>query len=197
MTVFRDSGEFGPALRSTAEGLGIPAAAVEKDYWISEILRALSQDFGRDFVFKGGTSLSKAHRIVERFSEDVDILVLPGGRGRGAVDKLMKAMGALGAKTTGGEAHRYGDAESGKHRAYEINYPAINIPARPLSATAVQIRAPRPFSGDNQSDGCRSTRRSVDWPIGAPGGPRGPRSAPPCPSNRVPSAARASIRAGD
>jgi hypothetical protein len=47
----------------------------------------------------------------------------------------MKAMGALGAKTTGGEAHRYGDAESGKHRAYEISYPAINIPARPLSAT--------------------------------------------------------------
>jgi hypothetical protein len=135
MIVFRDSGEFGPALRSTAEELGIPAAAVEKDYWVSEILRALPRHFGGDFVFKGGTSLSKAYRIVERFSEDVDVLVLPGGRGRGAVDKLMKAMGALAAKTTGGEERRFGDAESGKHRAYEITYPAINVPARPLSAT--------------------------------------------------------------
>jgi len=90
MIVFRDSSEFGPALRSTAEGLGIPAAAVEKDYWVSEILRAMSREFGNDFVFKGGTSLSKAYRIVERFSEDVDVLVLPGSRGRGAVDKLMK-----------------------------------------------------------------------------------------------------------
>ena len=135
MIVFRDSGEFGPALRSTAEGLGIPAAAVEKDYWVSEILRALSRDFGGDFVFKGGTSLSKAYRIVERFSEDVDVLVLPGARGRGAVDKLMKAMGALAATTTGGEERRFGDAESGKHRSYEITYPAIDVPARPLSAT--------------------------------------------------------------
>jgi predicted nucleotidyltransferase component of viral defense system len=69
MIVFRDSSEFGPALRSTAEGLGIPAAAVEKDYWVSEILRAMSREFGNDFVFKGGTSLSKAYRIVERFSD--------------------------------------------------------------------------------------------------------------------------------
>ena len=135
MIVFRDSSEFGPALRSTAEGLGIPAAAVEKDYWVSEILRAMSREFGNDFVFKGGTSLSKAYRIVERFSEDVDVLVLPGSRGRGAVDKLMKAMGALAATTSGGEARRYGSAETGKHRSYEISYPATNLPARPISAT--------------------------------------------------------------
>lgn len=86
MPRFRDSGEFGPTLDAAAERIGISATAVEKDYWVSEVLRVLASDFGGDFIFKGGTSLSKGYRIVERFSEDIDILVLPGGRGRGGQD---------------------------------------------------------------------------------------------------------------
>jgi predicted nucleotidyltransferase component of viral defense system len=89
---FRDSNEFGPTLDAAAERLGVSVTAVEKDYWVSEVLRVLARDFGRDFIFKGGTSLSKAYRIVERFSEDIDVLVLPGERGLGATDKLMKQM---------------------------------------------------------------------------------------------------------
>jgi predicted nucleotidyltransferase component of viral defense system len=90
---FRDSKEFGPTLDAASERLGISATAIEKDYWVSEVLRVLGRDFGGDFIFKGGTSLSKAYRIVERFSEDIDVLVLPGDRGRGTTDKMMKQMG--------------------------------------------------------------------------------------------------------
>ena len=47
---------------------------VEKDYYITLILRKLSEMF--DFVvFKGGTSLSKCHKVIDRFSEDIDITI--------------------------------------------------------------------------------------------------------------------------
>jgi len=59
---FTDLAEFGPTLDAAAERLGISPTAVEKDYWVSEVLRVLSRDFDGDFVFKGGTSLSKGYR---------------------------------------------------------------------------------------------------------------------------------------
>ena len=119
MPRFRDSGEFGPTLDAAAERIGISATAVEKDYWVSEVLRVLARNFAGDFIFKGGTSLSKGYRIVERFSEDIDILVLPGGRGRGTTDRLMKDMGHAAAAGIGGEASPYGGSETGRHRSYE------------------------------------------------------------------------------
>ena len=59
MPRFRDLVEFGPTLDAAAERLGISPTAVEKDYWVSEVLRVLARDFGAAFIFKGGTSLSK------------------------------------------------------------------------------------------------------------------------------------------
>jgi Nucleotidyl transferase AbiEii toxin, Type IV TA system len=125
---FRDSAEFGPTLDAAAERLGISATAVEKDYWVSEVLRVLARDFGGDFIFKGGTSLSKGYRIVERFSEDIDILVLPGGRGLGTTDRLMKDMGQAAAAGIGGQASPSGGSQTGRHRSYEVSYPATREP---------------------------------------------------------------------
>ena len=57
---------------------GLPDAAVEKDLWVTSILQMLfSSDIGGDIIFKGGTSLSKAWKLVDRFSEDIDISVNP------------------------------------------------------------------------------------------------------------------------
>ena len=56
---FRESDEFGPTLDVVAEHLDIGATAVEKDYWVSEVLRVLVANVPDDFIFKGGTSLSK------------------------------------------------------------------------------------------------------------------------------------------
>lgn len=128
MSLFRYSEEFGPTLDAAAERRGISATAVEKDYWVSEVLRVLARDFGGDFIFKGGTSLSKGYRIVERFSEDIDILVLPGGRGRGTTDRLMKDMGQAAAAGIGGQATPSGGSETGRHRSYEVGYPATRGP---------------------------------------------------------------------
>lgn len=50
---------------------------IEKDYWISLILKRLSESkYVDSVVFKGGTSLSKGHKLINRFSEDVDIAVI-------------------------------------------------------------------------------------------------------------------------
>ena len=124
MARFADLAEFGPTLDAAAERLGISPPAVEKDYWVSQVLRVLGRDFGGDFIFKGGTSLSKGYRRVERFSEDIDILVVPGERGRGTTDRLMKAMANAAARGVGGSATGVGGSETGRHRSYEIAYPA-------------------------------------------------------------------------
>ena len=68
---------FLDAVLATAQHLDINPIFVEKDYWISRSLKllALSDTDGRA-IFKGGTSLSKAHLIGSRFSEDIDIAIV-------------------------------------------------------------------------------------------------------------------------
>ena len=60
-----------------AARLGIRPTIIEKDFWVCVALRFLFQKsrFGKSLVFKGGTSLSKAHRLIERFSEDIDLVL--------------------------------------------------------------------------------------------------------------------------
>ncbi|MBR0794855.1 nucleotidyl transferase AbiEii/AbiGii toxin family protein [Bradyrhizobium jicamae] len=68
--------EFADLIRIVAEEKSIDPALVEKDYWIMHCLRGLQQ-LDHTFQLKGGTSLSKGHRIINRFSEDIDILIEP------------------------------------------------------------------------------------------------------------------------
>ena len=53
---------------------GIPASAVEKDWWVVLTLAKIQElKVAEHIVFKGGTSLSKAWNVIERFSEDIDL----------------------------------------------------------------------------------------------------------------------------
>lgn len=55
---------------------GINQVAIEKDWWVTVILKALFKTDCRDsLIFKGGTSLSKGFNIIERFSEDIDLAI--------------------------------------------------------------------------------------------------------------------------
>ena len=59
-------------------GLGIRQAFLEKDYWVTRSLQKLAESrFSEQSVFKGGTSLSKASGVGFRFSEDIDIAIIP------------------------------------------------------------------------------------------------------------------------
>lgn len=68
--------EFRELLHILEDETGIQAALIEKDYWIMHVLYGL-QSQGYDFELKGGTSLSKGYKIIERFSEDIDIHIKP------------------------------------------------------------------------------------------------------------------------
>lgn len=57
--------------------LHLPAESVEKDFWVCLTLRELFAlpSFGEQLAFKGGTSLSKCWKLIERFSEDIDLVL--------------------------------------------------------------------------------------------------------------------------
>jgi len=62
------------ALQVAAGQSGRPVHILEKDVWVVWTLSALfDSPFGKDLVFKGGTSLSKAYHAIDRFSEDIDV----------------------------------------------------------------------------------------------------------------------------
>lgn len=71
-----DHPQFADLIRIVAEEKGINPILVEKDYWIMHCLYGLQQ-LRYTFQLKGGTSLSKGHLIINRFSEDIDILIEP------------------------------------------------------------------------------------------------------------------------
>ena len=61
----------------TGAETGLFAASVEKDFWVSWTLKKLFNlpQWGEHLTFKGGTSLSKGWKLIERFSEDIDIVI--------------------------------------------------------------------------------------------------------------------------
>ena len=63
-------------INETAQKIGLPFQSVEKDWWVTHTLAIIfSMSCAKSLVFKGGTSLSKAWRIIERFSEDIDLVL--------------------------------------------------------------------------------------------------------------------------
>ena len=55
---------------------GISAKAIEKDWWVMQTLAIIfDMKVAEHLIFKGGTSLSKAWKLIERFSEDVDLAI--------------------------------------------------------------------------------------------------------------------------
>lgn len=78
-------------IQATAQHLQIPAVYVEKDYWVTRALKRLHEsDYRDDIVFKGGTSLSKAHKLIQRFSEDIDLAVRPQDIGNARRKSLLR-----------------------------------------------------------------------------------------------------------
>ena len=120
---------------ATADALAIPAEFVEKDFWVVELLRSLFQPSAVSadvtIVFKGGTSLSKGFGLTQRFSEDVDILMVPAeGIGSGRIDRALKAIISRAAADLGLDEPqvKVGPSTTGVKRNarffYSASYPA-------------------------------------------------------------------------
>ena len=82
----------------TSERSGLSSSAIEKDWWVTLSLNIIfSLPYSGDIIFKGGTSLSKAWDLIERFSEDIDLVIdrkhlgFEGELSKTQVKKLRKA----------------------------------------------------------------------------------------------------------
>jgi len=77
MKLHQDKKLFRQAVQFTSDRMQIPAIYIEKDYWVTYALfHIFNEEIGNDTVFKGGTALSKCYNVIERFSEDIDLVVL-------------------------------------------------------------------------------------------------------------------------
>lgn len=72
MLLHKDREQFKAVLNAVSNELGVPVTIVEKDYYVTMILKQLAIK-APGCVFKGGTSLSKCYHAINRFSEDIDI----------------------------------------------------------------------------------------------------------------------------
>ena len=77
MKLHKDSKTLQAIIRAAAQKLQISDVFVEKDYWITLVLKQLSDSkYYNETVFKGGTSLSKGFNLINRFSEDIDLAII-------------------------------------------------------------------------------------------------------------------------
>lgn len=72
MFLHNDSELFRDVISETASSLGIDPSIIEKDYFVTVFLRDIVKR-QPDIIFKGGTSLSKCYKLINRFSEDIDL----------------------------------------------------------------------------------------------------------------------------
>lgn len=93
MKLYDDKDAFSELITETAQSIGLPELYVEKDYWVTKALKHLSEsEHVGEVVFKGGTSLSKAYKLIHRFSEDIDLAVLAQGLGDTKRKALLKSV---------------------------------------------------------------------------------------------------------
>ena len=72
MFLHNDKELFRDVLEAVSSDQNRPLAIIEKDYYVTMILKLLAQA-EPGCVFKGGTSLSKCHHVIDRFSEDIEL----------------------------------------------------------------------------------------------------------------------------
>jgi predicted nucleotidyltransferase component of viral defense system len=137
------------AYEQIAERTGMSAFAVEKDWWVVQTLSVVFEmEVASHLVFKGGTSLSKAWGLIQRFSEDIDLAIdrgyfgFEGELSKNQRDNLRKTTGRFVEEHFFGEiVQRFEEkgfsglkfelveeVESDKDRKININYPNLLKP---------------------------------------------------------------------
>ena len=130
------------AFTETATRKALPAVAVEKDWWVTAVLRALfALPYSENLSFKGGTSLSKCYNLIERFSEDIDIAVYREFLGFGENlsktqinDKLRRA-----ACSFVREKLQFDIAKKLENQGINTNLFSVNVNITPVTTTDPEI----------------------------------------------------------
>lgn len=124
MKLHNDKAAFEQAVRSTSRYFGVEPALVEKDYFVTMVLEKINEN-APGLLFKGGTSLSKCHKIIDRFSEDIDLTLDEEHFTQGQRQKLkyiiIDVCKALGLTLTNESETRSRRA----YNSYKIEYPIL------------------------------------------------------------------------
>ena len=124
MNLHEDKDVFITYVSSVSQSLGLPEVYIEKDYWVTRSLKQLSEsDISNDIVFKGGTSLSKAHNLIHRFSEDIDLAAIAGGLGDARRKILLKDIEAVASKGLDSLPDDERNSKGSKFRKTVYRYP--------------------------------------------------------------------------
>lgn len=121
-------------IEEVALELGVDPAFVEKDWYVVQlILKIISSDlFGARTIFTGGTALSKAHRLLKRFSEDIDFrLILPPDAST-SKNKQRKLLSAIRDRLRQmitihfpPDSVKWKSRDENRYFAFEIEYPSV------------------------------------------------------------------------
>ena len=126
MNLHHDKEVFKELVVAAANELAISASVIEKDYYVTIILKALSESLD-DIVFKGGTSLTKCYQLLDRFSEDIDLSYTaesgkPGdARKKNLKNAIVNVMDTYGFSITNLDATR----SRRNYNCYRADYPSM------------------------------------------------------------------------
>lgn len=128
-----DKERFREAIDLVVYQTGISAEAVEKDYYVTMILKYMAEKLPF-VVFKGGTSLSKCHQVIKRFSEDIDVTIdmsLSQGQKKKVKECIVSIVEMMGLKITNLEETRSRRDYNRYVIAYESVLPETGIIVQP------------------------------------------------------------------
>ena len=124
MKLYDRKEDFRDAVIAASSFYHVSPAIVEKDYFVTIVLEKL-KDKIPGILFKGGTSLSKCHKIINRFSEDIDLTLdlshFTQGNKRNANKAVVSVCDELGFEIDNREAVEF--HSHGNYNCYMIHYP--------------------------------------------------------------------------
>lgn len=118
---------------------GINEAFIEKDWFVTKVIKILVENPHPDFsiVFTGGTCLSKAHKLIERFSEDIDFRLIATNLETQSASKVRKILSDFKKHITeilkqDFQILTVEARDANRHMAFHLAYPTICEPAEVL-----------------------------------------------------------------
>lgn len=122
MKLHNNKEAFSELIEIVSDYYKIDPALVEKDYFVTLLLKDLTARVPT-LLFKGGTSLSKCHKIIDRFSEDIDLTLDENhqtqGQKKQMKNELVEACSTLGLNLTNFEEIR----SRRDYNCYKVEYP--------------------------------------------------------------------------
>lgn len=128
-----DKKRFMEAINIVVHSNGMAFEVIEKDYYVTLLLRELSERLPY-IVFKGGTSLSKCYKVIRRFSEDIDIAIdtsISQGQKKKLKKILVEVTAELGLKILNLEETRSRRDYNRYEIAYETTYTPYEMVLHP------------------------------------------------------------------